>query len=136
MSSDLVEFLRARLDEDEQVARAATPGPWTQDEEVDGWRAGRQTVVRADRFRVVTVDQTRQHHPAGEENVAHIARHDPARVLADVAAKRALLDAMIGPALSSAVARTCDAGLATARYLALAYADHPEYRADEWSPDV
>src|SRR5687767_7508448 len=25
---DLIAFLRARLDEDEQAARAATPGPW------------------------------------------------------------------------------------------------------------
>jgi hypothetical protein len=60
-------------------------------------------------------------------------RLDPARVLADVAAKRRLLDAMIGPALSCAVAGTCDAGLATARFLALPYATHPDYRS-EWAP--
>ncbi|GEL17672.1 DUF6221 family protein [Pseudonocardia asaccharolytica] len=28
MSAEMIEFLRARLDEDERLVRAATPGPW------------------------------------------------------------------------------------------------------------
>ena len=74
-------------------ARAAligtTDGPWEVGEEIDGWRAGRRTVVRhTDRStarpstkRIVTVDQTRPHWdgcaPDGancaEANVAFIA---------------------------------------------------------------
>lgn len=47
--------IRAYLD-------ATTPGPWEVGREMDGWRAGRLTVVRAGGRRVFTVDQTRPHH--------------------------------------------------------------------------
>lgn len=63
-------------------AEAATAAPWWVTEEVDGVRAGRYTVVRAEvdrspnsrALRIVTVDQTRPHHDAdAEANVAFIA---------------------------------------------------------------
>ncbi|MFD0353496.1 DUF6221 family protein [Streptomyces sp. NPDC127110] len=60
--NDLVQFLRARLDEDAADAHACT-GP---------------------RWRV---------EPDDGVNGPHIARHDPARVLAEVLAKRLLLNA-------------------------------------------
>ncbi|MFZ3494609.1 DUF6221 family protein [Streptomyces sp. 5.8] len=60
---DPVQFLRARLDEDEQTARAASAGWYGYDPE--------QAIA------FVPVEDTQ-----------HIARHDPARVLAEVAAKR------------------------------------------------
>ncbi|MFE2164873.1 DUF6221 family protein [Streptomyces sp. NPDC059447] len=81
---DLVQFLRARLDEDEQTARAASPGPWKPGEEHDEVVAVDDITV-AEGF-ALSGQQLRA-------TVDHIARHDPARVLADVAAKRMLLDA-------------------------------------------
>jgi hypothetical protein len=71
----LTEFLTARLDEDEAVARKAShqkvAGPFHGD-----WRADSLALsVVADR-----------------EDRRHIARHDPARVLAEVAAKRAIVE--------------------------------------------
>jgi hypothetical protein len=62
---DLVAFVRACLDEDERVARAARPGYFT------------PAVLSL--FSAVGDAQ-------------HVTRHDPARVLAEVAAKRALLE--------------------------------------------
>jgi hypothetical protein len=85
--TDLVEFLRAALDEDERVARAAAakcPAPWTGRTDIDGEHP---FVQDADGDRIM-------HHEDSVpeiETAAHIARHDPARVLAEVAAKRGLL---------------------------------------------
>jgi hypothetical protein len=80
--TDLVEFLRAALDEDERVARVATPGPWRLD-------AGLRLPEQID---VVSVDYFTVCEDLEDTDAAHIARHDPARVLAEVAAKRKLLD--------------------------------------------
>lgn len=77
MTDGLVAFLRARVDEDESAALGAkgdTSGRWQQD---DG---PPEDIVLYDKSGKLTMGQAR-----------HIARHDPARVLADVAAKRALL---------------------------------------------
>lgn len=127
---DLVQFLRARLDEDEQTARAAG-GTWWAPPDLPG-----------------------QVHDSGGVNIeaklpsfaAHIARHDPARVLAEVDAKRQIIDWHERQC-------TCDPCTAdgnelpntgrpdggygddcpTLRLLALPYADHPDYR-EEWRP--
>jgi hypothetical protein len=137
MSGDLVAFLRARLDEDEQVARAAAEPEgacWVgSSESGHPWRFSEGRGVYAE---IENVGESRWPQIVGADADAvqdHVAVHDPARVLAEVAAKRALLDAMIGPALSVARAGTCDAGLATARFLALPYADHPDYQ-EAWRP--
>jgi hypothetical protein len=83
--TDLVEFVRAALDEDERVARAAEPAPWTAHEEAadpdEGYVAGPDGYVLVYNEGTVSLG-----------TAAHIARHDPARVLADVAAKRAILE--------------------------------------------
>lgn len=85
MTASLVEFLRARLDEDEAAAMLAGATP------EERWRRHEYAV--------------REDVPNGglgvwiaqgcedEETAAHIARHDPARVLADVAAKREVIAA-------------------------------------------
>jgi len=83
MVDDLITSLRAQLDEDERVARAATDGPWM-------WIAGRVSQERAEGRIVIS-------NPGGlavaeAEDLAHIARHDPARVRAEVNAKRQILD--------------------------------------------
>ncbi|MGW4422556.1 DUF6221 family protein [Streptosporangium sp. NPDC004631] len=81
--SDLIAFFRARLDEDERWALAASPGPWSENAESDEVLAVDGITV-ADGF-ALSGNQLRA-------TVAHIARHDPARVLAEVAAKRRLLE--------------------------------------------
>ncbi|MDT9688182.1 DUF6221 family protein [Streptomyces sp. P9(2023)] len=101
---DLIAFLRARLDEDEQTARAASDGWYLYDPE--------QAIA------FVPVEDTQ-----------HIARHTPARVLAEVDAKRRILnDLWGGPDHEDMWAHHI-------RLLALPYADHPDYR-DEWRPQA
>src|SRR6266576_4463664 len=81
--SDLVAFLRARVDEDEAAARLAARegGTWTQDDPV------RFPGAISSLGGQVVYDEG-----APDENQApHIARHDPARVLREVEAKRAIL---------------------------------------------
>jgi hypothetical protein len=80
---DLVEFLRDRLDEDEAAARAATPGPWKQSGIGEyGWGVS---------FSRPGAGVEAEDGDQGRADAEHIARHDPARILAEVEAKRALL---------------------------------------------
>jgi hypothetical protein len=179
VSEDLVEFIRARLAEDELWALAASsPDSWRGDyppvptgvrwtwalgdnwepyeidpmEEHIGESAGDQSLT------LVTVDEWPRREPGyghthfrhdvisyAEEvrtvDGAHIARHDPARVLRDVAAKRRILaladktrawtDGSAGATAGYAAAIVSD----TLRLLALPYVDHPDFRP-EWSPDA
>lgn len=77
----IVEFLTARLDEDERIAQAASArAPWSHNAD-DYWM-----IVGADGY-VIVYDESA---PAQAE-AAHIAHHDPARALAEVAAKRGIL---------------------------------------------
>lgn len=123
---DLVEFLTARLDEDEQVARAAiAPGPtgsWV----VHVGRAIGVVCTAESGQRVASVSRA----PQSE----HIARHDPARVLADVEAKRRLLAVLDGDPFDALGAEGAYK-LLVAKHLAAPYADHPDYRP-EWAPDT
>lgn len=92
---ELVDFLRARLDEDERIARVVRvphdwhqgPGDdpeWTDGEMVCMWPPEFHTPYERDKhWRGLTVE--------GTELAAHIARHDPARVLAEVEAGRVIL---------------------------------------------
>lgn len=79
----LVEFLAARLDEDEAIARQAIAPDWE--------------VAPEDRFRVQVVPAEDAAGRTSAIAVAvgyegnHIARHDPARVLREVAAMRRIL---------------------------------------------
>lgn len=86
---ELVQFLRARLDEDERIAKAATPGPWLVNDE-----SFIETIYARDgHTAVVAGGRWGGEAPVFEsdEDATHIARHDPARVLAEVEAKRRLL---------------------------------------------
>lgn len=132
--SDLVDFLKARLDEDEQTAQnaASEQTNWTceLDDGTDPFTAG-----------TGYVDGIGLHgmHSDGyvEASAAvHIARHDPARVLAEVDAKRRVLDEH--ERVKDAEFPNFDGGYAAAlgdvlRLLALPYASHPDYRP-EWRP--
>ncbi|MEU2185214.1 DUF6221 family protein [Streptomyces thermolilacinus] len=139
----LVEFLRARLDEDGQAARAAM---WDDDQSAV-WTARppqasyEQYIVAdyCDDGVVVVTPENADADSVGE----HIARHDPARVLAEVDAKRRILDEFVTSQNERDEEYDETFGLTdwefepTAlpllRLLALPYADHPDYR-DEWRP--
>jgi hypothetical protein len=113
MSADLVTWLRAQLDEDEPVARAAS------DEVVD-WIA----------------DDAAEH--GTEDEGGHIKRWRPARVLAEVEAKRRLLDVYEEAVAyytrhTSAPAGEVTGLLTAVKLAALPYAGHPGYRT-EWAP--
>jgi len=117
----LAEWLLARIAEDEAAARACVgvnelagylggkPIPrWVR----DGWQ-----IRSDDERRIVRVGHT------WAREADHIARWDPARVLAECEAKRRLI------ALGEKDSYWDD----VLRLLALPYADHPDYR-DEWRP--
>lgn len=103
---ELVDFLRARLDEDEAAAKAATPGPWWHNpgkQWLDPEAFEKYDLAKGEEF----VGYGGPHpftgavcatgpasHAQSMADATHIARFaDPARVLAEVEAKRALIDA-------------------------------------------
>ena len=96
----LVAWLRAQIDDDERAARAASPGGWTYGD-VDSV-AGGSLYDETRMIGSLHYEQPSDHdgsivrhllsHEA-DANGQHIARHDPARVLAEVARDRAILDA-------------------------------------------
>lgn len=138
MTADLVAWLRAQLDADEQAARAASPGPWTVNDESYAetiYDANGQDVVSGGRWNgeASVFDST--------EDAIHIARWNPARVLAEIDAKRRIIDRYLagdtdmgsthGPDWNEPESRQL--GEDVLRLLALPYAGQPGYR-DEWRP--
>ncbi|MFG2913343.1 DUF6221 family protein [Kitasatospora sp. NPDC048298] len=145
MTSDLVAFLRARLDEDEQTARAAVG-----------------TIGKALGWAEIHTAEMRREQ-------AHVDRHTPERVLAEVDTKRQIMNASnaacaagcstehtfsgscslrwMGPVHKDATGRWLhdDTGARftpppvitawTLRLLALPYAGHPDYQP-EWTPST
>lgn len=127
--SELIAWLRAQLDEDERVALAA--------QSVDGGvfdGAGIVVMRAATGTRSVTLTSV---------VARHIARHDPARVLAEVAAKRAIVDQHTVTATSEVFGEVStvtycpicrnDGQCMTLWLLAQPYAERPGYR-EEWRP--
>ena len=93
MSTSDAERLRAGLDEDEAVAKAAWPGPWTYETEVGGFGPVGWVRVPLPPHKGAYTGLTR-FTPLGTqdaETCAHIARNDPASRLRDIAAKRHIL---------------------------------------------
>lgn len=138
--ADLVEFLRARLDEDEQVARAAGERnaddwlyrtPWRL--RVDPEDEALAMVIDADETTRKAVDVTGW---LVNEAARHIVRHDPARVLADMAAKRRVVSecAPYSPPYSDPDDGTPYFADLILRLLALPYREHPSYK-QEWTPE-
>ncbi|WP_128977268.1 DUF6221 family protein [Streptomyces roseicoloratus] len=122
---DLVEFLTARLDEDERTARGVL---WDGSGNELQWSLPFSATIQVGTELFTTDDGA---------VAEHIARHDPARVLAEVDAKRRILAdyerfvaerrRMMGgwdsyPEVSPILAA-----------LALPYADHPDYD-EAWRP--
>ena len=93
---ELITWLRAQLDEDERVARAASVGPWLT-KRADSVYADETTVVLQpgplpDWATLVVPPQEEGGEGIDPGNAEHIARWDPARVLAEIDAKRRILE--------------------------------------------
>jgi hypothetical protein len=151
----LTDFLLARIAEDERVTREAAEwavGPWYVERGESGVFAS---------ARVPVVFDPRGYTGNARTHLDHIARHDPARVLAECEAKRRIVERLaqaerLFQANSEKHAEASRGGLdnqgqITAlrthgwelggrrdalRYvvdvMAAVYADHPDYR-DEWA---
>lgn len=140
--TDLIEFLRARLDDDERAAASAAS---VSDGTLDGRVGARWNVIEIDWEGIHVYSR-----PSGLDKeggtapiTAHMQRYDPARVMAEVEAKRAILELHrplddmwcsaccdnVAPYELNATEYPCP----TLRLLALPYADHRDYR-QEWKP--
>jgi hypothetical protein len=115
---DLVDWLRAQLDEDERVARAADAGRWLPEDK------GITFEYRADDYH--EGEAQARLVADSRANQEHIAEWYPARVLAEVEAKRRILDDASAMVWRDALGNFL-------RLLALPYADRPGYR-EEWRP--
>lgn len=138
MTDDLVAFLKERLDEDEQTAKSAqrSTGHRDKPEGYAAWRAADDgSGVWGDHVSLAVGS----YGFMDDELAAHIACHDPARVLADVDAKRELLDtyaqaAQLAPKMPGATAVEVTLR-PILRKMATAYRGLPNYRP-EWAPDM
>ncbi|MBO2447582.1 hypothetical protein J4573_10830 [Actinomadura barringtoniae] len=126
--SDLVDFLRARIDKDEALARACAAAPWR--------------ALPAGQIVVDSPDSDAAPAPApvaSAENLTyaeHIARHDPARVLRDVETRRRLIAEYEKNAWRASQGRGeqyVDPWETTLRLLAEVYDHHPAYQ-EAWRP--
>lgn len=156
---DLIAFIKARLDEEEAMADAAPGSRWQAFGEDDVAGAS----VYDEQWRLLTPARYDHDNPlsarpgatgpqyiqrARDELCAHIARHDPARVLREAEAKRAHIAmylAQPGYDLPEGVndgrddsERLRDEGIkivleAVLDHDAAVYSDHPGYR-QEWAP--
>lgn len=133
----LVEFLRARLAEDRATAQAATAGPWGAFVRAEVYV---EQTGAEDGHLVAELPDCGDHDSDRPADAAHIARHDPARVLAEVAAKEAILDECLGvqeqadrdwndPGLNAMAGAYLD----VVKLLAAVHAGHPDYD-ESWRP--
>ncbi|WP_431999312.1 DUF6221 family protein [Streptomyces sioyaensis] len=127
MTDDLISFLGARLKEDEHAAQTAAGehGPI--------WKAGENGgIVGGEELDTGGFLITALVHglDVGRATTAHIARHDPARVRAEVDAKRSAIARISN---HSAVMGNDEIHGDLLRLLAQPYASHPDYR-EEWRP--
>jgi hypothetical protein len=133
---ELIAFLRRMLDADEARARAATPGPWRHNPDKHWRKPGTSWFEEAVFAGAPGADATcvagtgETDDPQSMADADHIARHDPARVLADVAAKRAILNAAVMLLVDDA---EDEEAAEIVKNLALPYADHPDYQ-ESWRP--
>jgi hypothetical protein len=107
--SDLAAWLLSCADTDEREAREATPGPWEVDprgdvrtnagtvEDLIGW----DSAAHAPKMRTIQAPVIEDCDGCGPAltgaDATFIARHDPARVLADCAALRAAVEILSVP---------------------------------------
>jgi hypothetical protein len=127
---EMITFVRLQLDEDEQKALAIDAKEWAED---SSWFKDMLDPLPSQRrerpgwLPMITV-----------EDVRHIARHDPARVLREVEAKRKILDdhAPVVDGTQSSwkwFEGSESESERILRLLALPYSDRPGFR-EEWRP--
>lgn len=151
MTDELVQFLTERLDADEALARAPLSVPWAQRNWVLG-ETGEGSYVD------LGTNHLDQVSGLNHSEMAHIAHHDPARVLREVEAKRAIVNSYVTATRTLGEAENivrevagagdesgCEIGIygkvnsaaevmeAAVRCLAAVYNDHPDYH-EEWRP--
>ncbi|MCW2092498.1 UNVERIFIED_ORG: hypothetical protein M2328_005778 [Rhodococcus erythropolis] len=157
--SEIVKFLEARLAEDEAIALKAggSEAEWLYRAEYDNetgnevvwansrseeWLGPAQKEPYVSYGRYVTMDHEGCLPAVDEDDGTHIARHDPARILREVAAKRVIIEAAdeatgydmqvdgefrVG---SRNMVEEPYVGDVILRALAAAYSDHPDYSPD------
>lgn len=158
--TDIIAFLRARLDEDEQIARDAAGATWgvgsTQKVEwgpMKPWSEGTYRDVQGQIWpqqwtddashiyssapeKRMVADMTDSYaRPKNKPNAQHIARWDPARVLAEVAFKRDLLVWCERSLFDDDAQPSFDDGWDSSKYaardflqsMATLYKSHPDY---------
>lgn len=118
---DLAEFVQARIAQDEETARAAL--------------AERASPVSGATF---TLWEDQEWEAIDGKVMTHVDAWDPARVLAECAAKRAIVEMHRGahecPTPDSCCGWCVDSDECdTLSALAAPYADHPDFRS-EWAP--
>ncbi|MDQ5861286.1 MAG: DUF6221 family protein [Actinomycetota bacterium] len=141
---NITEFLLARIAEDEAVAKAASPGPWiwegdASEDESFLYGPNGSSILSAYGM------HSQGFLERSEGDADQIARHDPARVLAECTAKRAIL--LEHPMtmthwwpemVETDVCETCGDGVTvewpcpTIAALSAVYTDHPDYQ-QEWA---
>ena len=121
---DIVQFLEARLAEDEEAARDAAGWDSSGSVRDEGrWRRdGVNSVIDSARRMVVYGDGA----APDDSKAEHIVRHDPACVLREVAAKRAII-----VALKDGDLRLFSGLWKAIELLAVPYSDHPDYEKVE-----
>lgn len=137
---DIIEFLRARYDEDEQIALDAYGARWEVGPTFGA--LNNRVYVREegdpiDSVGTCVIAGQVANVPQFRDNAQHIARWDPARVLAEVEAKRQVIDhAELWAATLHETPEGWTEAATTAYRMAMAwtlnllaatYADHPDY---------
>lgn len=116
-SDALIQFVRVRLDEDEQIAQAAEGDRWVMNAGGDG-DAEVYDPTTGDAIAGASIDNR-----LSEDTAAHIARWDPHRGLLVIRAMRMLLEVW---------GYGAGTNVHTIRVLALIWDDHPDYDP-EWA---
>jgi hypothetical protein len=122
---DIIDFLEARISEDEAVAQAASPAPWE-------WfrKAGTPgpALYAADEHAVL--DAYADHRPGylacKAEDRVYIAQFNPGRILAECAAKRQMLANV--PLVTDIPGEVGGTSEYVLMCMASPYRDHPDYQ--------
>ena len=128
---DIIDFLEARIGEDESVARAASPVPWE-------WFEAAGTPASAlyppdERAVLDASGQAPGYAVCRPEDRVYIAQFNPGRMLAECAAKRQMLaNIPLVTDIASEVGGTSEFVLMC---MASPYRDHPDYQQG-WSIEL
>lgn len=134
---DLAEFLRQRLDEDEAAACALNvswPFPWEVD--IPDPRLDETLVRDAQSYPIGVCTDCGTRAEYDRDVARHIARWDPARVLAEIKAKRVILDAISDLFIGRRIPLDpTTPALIVARAMAQPYTGHPDFDPS-WAHDA